>query len=401
VNEAGADVSPFSIGPSGSLSSITCSAVCTVAQSPYWLAITPNGRFLYVSNYTADTVSPYSIGSTGTLTRIACASATCTTDNGPEDATVTPNGKYLYVTSSADSYVTAFSIASTGSLKKISCGSCTTGSYPWTSAVTPNGKFLYVLNDESASISPFAIHSNGSLTPISCSTGCSAGKVSGTPFASAYGLVVSPNGRFVYTVNYTDERVEPHSVNLNGSLTAITCSPSSNCSTGGGSAPTSVTMSPNGSFLDVVDAANDKVVVFSVAANGSISPVTCSTCGGLDERSSNTYGQGVVAAPDQAPTASFAAAAGLVGHPSAFNASTSKAAAGQTVASYAWSFGDGSHATGKTAKISHTYKTAGTYTVTLTVKDNAGCSTAIIFTGQTAYCNGGPHARMSRKIVIK
>jgi PKD repeat protein len=43
-----------------------------------------------------------------------------------------------------------------------------------------------------------------------------------------------------------------------------------------------------------------------------------------------------------------------------------------TVVGYAWTFGDGS--TGSTASLSHAYPTAGTYTVTLTVRDNSGAT---------------------------
>ena len=53
----------------------------------------------------------------------------------------------------------------------------------------------------------------------------------------------------------------------------------------------------------------------------------------------------------------------------AVDGSTSSDADG-TIASYAWTFGDGAVATGMTA--THTYAAAGTYTITLTVTDNDG-----------------------------
>jgi PKD repeat protein len=43
---------------------------------------------------------------------------------------------------------------------------------------------------------------------------------------------------------------------------------------------------------------------------------------------------------------------------------------GGAISSYAWNWGDGHTSTGKTA--SHTYSSAGTRTITLTVTDNYG-----------------------------
>jgi PKD repeat protein len=70
--------------------------------------------------------------------------------------------------------------------------------------------------------------------------------------------------------------------------------------------------------------------------------------------------------PNILPTASFTS---TVGYHTASFASTSTDEDG-TIASYAWSFGDGTTGIGATPQ--HTYATAGTYTVGLTVTDNRG-----------------------------
>jgi PKD repeat protein len=74
-------------------------------------------------------------------------------------------------------------------------------------------------------------------------------------------------------------------------------------------------------------------------------------------------------AANKAPVASFTSA--VSGRAVSVNGSGSSDPDG-SIASHAWSFGDGGTATGATA--SHTYAAAGTYTVTLTVTDNRGAT---------------------------
>lgn len=69
------------------------------------------------------------------------------------------------------------------------------------------------------------------------------------------------------------------------------------------------------------------------------------------------------------PTASFTPA--CTDLTCSFNATTSSDTDG-TIASYTWSFGDGTTGTGAT--VNHTYAAADTYTVTLTVTDNEGAT---------------------------
>ncbi len=70
------------------------------------------------------------------------------------------------------------------------------------------------------------------------------------------------------------------------------------------------------------------------------------------------------------------------------------------MAVYGWGFGDKKTATTSKAKVSHTYKKPGKYEATLTVTDNEGCSAALIYTGQTASCNGSAAAAETRKIKV-
>ena len=75
-----------------------------------------------------------------------------------------------------------------------------------------------------------------------------------------------------------------------------------------------------------------------------------------------------------APTASFltSPSAPLVGDNVNFNASASVPASGRTIRTYAWDFGDGTLKTTTGPTTTHDFVTAGVFTVTLLVTDDAG-----------------------------
>lgn len=79
----------------------------------------------------------------------------------------------------------------------------------------------------------------------------------------------------------------------------------------------------------------------------------------------------------------------ILGHPTTFDGSVSSDSDG-TIASYHWDFGDGTSGDGVTAN--HTYVSAGTYQVTLTVTDNAG---AVATATATARVDAPPVARIA------
>ena len=107
---------------------------------------------------------------------------------------------------------------------------------------------------------------------------------------------------------------------------------------------------------------------------------------------------GVAVLPDQGPVAAFSATTGQANTATSFNASASSDPDG-SVALYAWSFGDGGIRDGACRRWSAmSTPRRGPTAARLTVTDDAGCSTALVFTGQTASCNGGPQAQMSHRL---
>lgn len=109
-----------------------------------------------------------------------------------------------------------------------------------------------------------------------------------------------------------------------------------------------------------------------VYAAGGTYTVTLTVTDNLGAQTSVSQPVQVTApAPNQAPTANFTQ---TVDGLTANLTSTSTDSDGQIV-SYAWTFGDGQ--TGDTAAPVHTYATAGTYNVTLTVTDDDGATKSV------------------------
>jgi|GEM_PF-139736 len=129
---------------------------------------------------------------------------------------------------------------------------------------------------------------------------------------------------------------------------------------------------------------------FSAAGTYNVQLTVTDNEGATNSTSSSVT---VTAAPvgNVNPTASFTNSCTDLG--CSFDGSASSDSDG-SIASYAWNFGDGSNGTGSTA--SHTYASAGTYTVQLTVTDNAGgtnsTSSSVTVTaapvGDTVLANG-------------
>jgi 6-phosphogluconolactonase (cycloisomerase 2 family) len=182
-------ISQFGVGAGGGLAP-KVPATVPAGATPTDIALSPNGRSLYVANFNDGTVGQYDIvPATGLLTPKVPPTAPA---NQPSGAAVTPNGRSFYTTVLGG--VAQFDVdPSTGALSPKSPAVVGTGVGPDPVTVTPNGRFAYVGFQNG--IARFAIDAAGRLLARGTTP------VPGVRFPSVDSIALTPNGRSLYAVN--------------------------------------------------------------------------------------------------------------------------------------------------------------------------------------------------------
>jgi 6-phosphogluconolactonase (cycloisomerase 2 family) len=88
----------------------------TTETATCWIAITPNGRFGYVTNTGSASVSGIRVGQGGAISLLDSDGVTGTTGMTPVDLSITRSGRYLYTLNAGAHSLSAFEIGSDGSL---------------------------------------------------------------------------------------------------------------------------------------------------------------------------------------------------------------------------------------------------------------------------------------------
>lgn len=119
-------ISSFSILPTGKISPVS-EGVFTLGTANCWNAVTPNGKFAYVSNAGSSSISGFEIGSNGALTPLPGT----VVGNNPQgsgnlDITISVDGRFIYTLNSATGDIGIFGIEADGSLTNLGAG----GEYP-------------------------------------------------------------------------------------------------------------------------------------------------------------------------------------------------------------------------------------------------------------------------------
>jgi 6-phosphogluconolactonase (cycloisomerase 2 family) len=127
----GSAVSSYEVLPGGKLQPIS-SSVPTLGAANCWNAVTPDGRWVYVSNAGSSTIAGFSIGANGSLSPLPGTVVAANPAGATNlDITVSADGKFLYTLNSHNGTIGIFAIQDNGTLKNAGAAG----------GVTPNSGF--------------------------------------------------------------------------------------------------------------------------------------------------------------------------------------------------------------------------------------------------------------------
>ena len=103
-------VSVYHVARDASLTAINGSPFADNQTAPCWVAITPDGKYLFAINTASSSISRYWIAANGGLTLLGSTPFNDPTGLRPFDAQVDPSGHFLYVVDAGAVAVSAFAI---------------------------------------------------------------------------------------------------------------------------------------------------------------------------------------------------------------------------------------------------------------------------------------------------
>lgn len=332
-------------------------ATIGVGREPVAIAITPDGKRAYVVDTGSEEVSVID-------TQTNQVTASIRVKQSPWGIAISPDGRKAYVNNEKGESVSVIDIET----NKLLGGSIGVGKAPVPIEITPDGHAAYVANYQENDVSVIDTETNKPLaSPIGVGV-------------EPWGIAIAPDGKRLYVANEGEKSVSVIDTETNRVLGAPI---------GVGTQPYVVAITPNGKSAYVANFGSESVSLIDTENNQVVgAPIRV----GKEPAA-------IAIPPAQAPHVSFSTSGAKAGEPVAFEAAGSTDP-GDSIASYDWEFGDGSHLLNGGPSPTHRYKYPGPYRATVTVTDSEGCSTRSIFTGQTAYCNGSALASQTRRVMI-
>lgn len=223
-------------------------ATVTVGDFPAGVAVTPNGRYVYVANTGLATSASGTISVIDTSTNTVVK--TISVGGGPIGIAITPDGSFAYVTISKSDSVSVIDTAINAVVKTIPVGDSPQGI-----SLTPDGKFAYVANQGQSTLT-----NTVSVIDISTNTVVDTITVGIGPAR----IAISPDGNFAYVTNVFDGTVSAIDTDTNEVFKTVPV----------GSGPVGIAITPDGNFVYVANFISNNVSVIDTTTNTVVDTVS-------------------------------------------------------------------------------------------------------------------------------
>jgi YVTN family beta-propeller protein len=261
----------------------TVVATIDVGDSPEGVAVTPDGRFVYVTNSISDNVSVIDTSNNSVETIVLASnslprgvavspkgltafvsnslsgtlSVIRTSDNAvadnvavgnrPQGVAVLSNGIFAYVVNSLDNNVSVINTA-----VNLEVATIAVDTLPRSIVATPQGDFIYVTNFLAGTVSVVRTSDNVVIQTIGVGNGPN-------------GIAITPNGEFVFISNTLADTISTIQTSNNTIINTIGLDAGSN--------PSGVSVTPDGKFIYVTNTATNTVSVIRISDNSIIATV--------------------------------------------------------------------------------------------------------------------------------
>lgn len=250
----------LSFDNAGQLSPLSPFTVNT-SNAPNAIALTPDGKLLFVTDFRGNYVSQYRVSTNGQLT--ALTQFTVPAGTNPWAITVSPNGKFAYVANVNGNNISMYYIDPETGLSPLIPATISTLSLPIQITITADGKFAYVIfNTATGFVAQYSVdETSGKLTPLSTPLITSNG---------SKGITTSPDSRYAY-VTTNIGNVSQYSIGMDGQLKPLAPDVRTDIN------PDKLIISPDGNFAYVNNWSSNDISQYSVEANGQLIPLNPAT----------------------------------------------------------------------------------------------------------------------------
>jgi 6-phosphogluconolactonase (cycloisomerase 2 family) len=342
------------------------------------VAVSPDGRFLYLGDDVQNVVRTFAIGAGGALTPVGAAAPSGWSLG---DVIVGEDGRHVYASNLDASTIATFQVQADGSLGARTL-TPTASAWPGQLTLVPHWNRLLAQDPSWNEMAAFDIAADGSLSGITVlqtgSIGSVGGPVAGGP---------SPYQDYSFAVG-----------NGAGSTTLKVLRPASTIfevdSVTLADRISSLAVSADAATLYARATSTNTIRRFAIDDAGHASEVGP----GVSVPVTNPDRAAIVLTPEQPPRAAFTVT--QAERAVTVDATATTDPEGEAVR-LGWDFGDGTPVLvdGDTIT-SHTYAADGAYEITLVAMDAQDCSTQRTFTGSTVSCNGGAAAEATRTVTF-